>query len=191
MIQNTWPLITADEIEKCFTDNQLLEKKSFFIIETDKKGYNTNRNPGTYIEEIQTIKNAYNDGFTIVVKNMENYNEAIRKKAAEYGRDVDVCMFLSPREGSSFGWHKDEEDVYVHLVSGKKVFFVEYPFGEHQASSIIERHILVPGDVLHIPPGYSHCAFTLGSSIHLSFGVKQYPYYHLAGGLTKEELGLV
>jgi hypothetical protein len=191
--QNTLPLITPDEIVNCFIDSELLEKKSFYYIEQDKAGYDTNRKPMSFIDEIQDIKQAYLNGHTIVIKNMENYNEAIRIQAAKYGRNVNVCMFLSPNEGSNFGWHNDEEDVHIHLIHGQKVFFVDQPIAPELVrglTSSIHKCKLLPGDVLNIKPMVQHFASTIGSSIHISFGVIQKPHYLLAGGLTKQELGL-
>lgn len=182
-------LLKKEDIPNIFLDLELLEKRSFYIIEEDKIGYDTNRTANLNIlEDLQQLKKAYLNGNTIVVKNMENYNEAIRLQAARYGRDVDVCMFISPPKGSSFGFHTDEEDVYIHGVYGSKFFMFKG----------IERKlaILKPQDCIHIAPGVEHYARGLNQpSVHLSFGIKQKEYAVLTGlkdyALSSEDLGLI
>lgn len=182
-------LLKSHEIANVFLDLELLEKRSFYIIEEDKIGYDLNRTKElTILEDLKQIKEGYLAGNTIVVKNMQNYNEAIRIQAARYGRDVDVVMFVSPPEGSSFGFHTDEEDVYIHGVSGHKFFMfkgIERPFA-----------ILRPQDCLHIKPGVEHMAKAFKQpSVHLSFGIKQKEYGVLTGlaeyALSQEDLGLI
>lgn len=186
LTQNNIYLLTDDEIENIFGDLDLLEKRSFFIIEEEKGGYDTNRTQGiSYFEDMLQVKAAYQSGKTIVVKNLANYNSAIRNLAGYYGRDVDVCMFVSPPNGSSFGWHTDEEDVHIHGVKGTKMFSLKI-------DGKTTFRLVRPQTCLHIPPGVEHKGHALSKlSIHLSFGTKVKDYPVIKKGLTKKDLGLI
>lgn len=176
-------LLTNNEVEAIFSDMWLLERKSFFIIDEIMGGYDTHRADCLlYMQDILQVKEAFLSGKSIVVKNLANYNQEIRKKCAEYGREVDVCMFVSPPNGSTFGWHFDYEDVYIHEIVGKKIFKLE----GH------ENILLEAGECLNIKPLLKHAAETTNEvSIHLSFGIKQICYGSMFGGLTKKDFGLI
>ncbi len=179
---SNFSLLTNDEIGNIFSDMYLLEKKSFFIIDEHMNGYDTHRAEHLlYIQDTVQVKEAFHSGKSIVVKNLENYNLPIRRLCAEYGREVDVCMFVSPPNGSTFGFHFDYEDVFIHEIVGTKIFCVE------------DREILLnAGECLNILPMVRHAAKTTNKlSVHLSFGVKQRYYGSMYGGLTKEDLGLI
>lgn len=99
------------------------------------------------------------------MKNIENWNESIQKECINSHNSVNVHLYLSPQNGSSFDWHTDDRDVFVYMQYGKKKFEIKEQNGE------IKTYDLVPGDCLYIPYGLLHRASSdLKTSIHLSFG---------------------
>jgi len=76
-------------------------------------------------------------------------------------------LYLVPENGeSSFNYHSDDRDVLVHLVYGRKQFFIKDSKGE-------ERSVLLEAeDELSIPKGTLHKAIPRGASCLLSFGIE-------------------
>ena len=107
----------------------------------------------------------FKTGHTLIVKNLENYNENIIKRASEFGEGTNVHMYLVPSGGEdSFDYHQDDRDVFVHLVSGSKKFKIKDSYGE-------KEHHLWAGDELFLKKGTLHKAIPTGASCLLSFGV--------------------
>jgi len=176
------PFLSKMEISDIFNDSDLLERNSFFIIDKNTKEYNTIPEKITYIETAIGIREAYLTGHTIIVKNLEKYNEKIRKACAVLGRDVDVHMYLVPPNGKdSFDFHVDDRDVYVQMVYGEKEFIFK-------KNDIKESHYLNEGDILHIPFGTIHKAIPRSKSCLLSFGINPKYYYNVFGGIKVSDL---
>ena len=159
--------ITRDEVLMALRNEFLHDQHSHFIV-TGEGTYDDTRvfNYGIVPDRINRLEEAYNEGKTIVVKEMENWNPEIQKRCDAYPRYCDVHMYVSPAGATGFGWHTDDKDVYVHMQFGKKNFEVEEPNGK------ISKYLLEAGDVLFIPYGSRHRAFAgESSSVHLGFGV--------------------
>lgn len=181
-IQKYIPLLNIQDISDIFNDGELLEKESFFILDKKTKEYNTIKKFQTYIETANEVREAFKSGHTIIVKNLENYNEKIRLACASLGRDVDVHMYLVPENGSdSFEFHKDDREVYVSMVYGEKEFIFK-----NEDFNI--SHYLRKGDTLHIPLGTIHKAIPKGKSCLLSFGINTREYYKIYGGVKVSDL---
>lgn len=139
---------------------------SHFIVSKEGNYDDTAFNRGLVPERIEALEKAFNEGCTIVVKEMENWNPAIMRRCREFKAYVDVHMYVSPANGSGFDWHTDDKHVYVHMQLGEKLFEVEEPDGT------ISKYLLKPGEVLFIPYGAKHRAFAgTAPSVHLGFGV--------------------
>jgi mannose-6-phosphate isomerase-like protein (cupin superfamily) len=175
-------LLTKKEIENIFNDGFLYENNSFFVIDKNKKEYNTNLVFETYLETASYIRKYFLEGHTIVVKNLENYNKNIRHRCADLGRDVDVHMYLVPTNGEdSFNFHTDDREVIIEMIYGKKDFIF-------RNKETLQHHSLREGDTLKIPLGVEHKAVPKGSSCLLSFGINTREYYSIYGGIRNSDL---
>ena len=145
---------------------------SFHYIENDLT-YDKNRQEESFIEESKLLYKKYSEGHTIIVKNLEHFNENIRKKAAELGPYVDVHMYLTPKSAeASFPYHTDKRDVLIHMIYGEKTFALKKENEE-------EMHALKANDELFLPKQYAHKAIPNGASCLLSFGMKELNNYSI------------
>lgn len=180
--QGYMPLLSKLEISQIFNDGHLLELASFHIIDKDTKTYDVNRVRGSFLEEARFVRNAYLSGHTIIVKNVENYNEQIRLKAASLGRDVTVHLYLVPPQGKdSFDFHIDDSDVWLKMLYGKKDIYCKTPEG-------VEKYSLTDDSELFIKQGVFHKAEPQGASCMLSFGFNGKVFYQIAGGISETDL---
>lgn len=175
-------LLDKKEIEKIFNDGYLYECNSFFFIDKIKKECNSNLKFDNYLDYALEIREKFLLGHTVVVLNLENFNEAIRKKCALLGRDVDAHMYLVPKNGEdAFDFHVDDRDVYVNMVYGRKKFLLK-------ENDNIKEYDLSEGSELFIKKGVEHKAVPQGPSCLVSFGVNVREYYPIWGGITENDL---
>lgn len=167
-IQNNTPLLNDKEIEQLFFNFALHDKNSFFVIDKERKGYDTERKHEAYMDAARYLKDKYNSGHTIVVKNMEHFNASIREAAEELGQGTDVHLYLAPEGGDSFDWHQDDRTVYVKMIKGCKLFSLKTQANETTMMDLVKLH---EGNILYIPKGRWHKATPMGPSILLSFGL--------------------
>lgn len=113
-------LITEDEILQMLQSGYIYERKRVFILEPN--GYKTDLEDKPLIEYARSVREAYANGKTIVVKGLESFNQRIFDYCKWLGEGVDAHMYLSPKNGTSFGYHQDDTDVIVQKVYGKKKF---------------------------------------------------------------------
>lgn len=166
LVNNVERLLEDEEIYQIFSNEFLHDIGSFYIVEPD----------GTYRDDIKfsystavlkmkQLEEAYNNGLTLLVKNLENWNEKIQKRCRELGDSTNVHMYISPGGGSGFDWHKDDRDVYVHMQKGQKHFEVKEPDGK------ISSYDLTENTCLYMPYAILHKASAGAEpSVHLSFG---------------------
>ncbi len=131
----------------------------------------------------------YKEGYTIVVRHSEVADESLRAIAMDFQdhfqKPVDIQLYGTPHGRRGFGWHYDQEDVFVIQSSGTKEFFLRknkdkanFPFSATEKFNLDDRAegpelrcLLHPGDFLYIPAGYWHTATAHEDSFHLSIGV--------------------
>lgn len=182
-IPKSSPLLSLEELAQIFSTGYLYELKSFFIIEKDTLTYDVNRKRESFLQEAKTVREAYLSGHTIIVKNLEMYNEAIRLHAAKLGRNTNVHMYLVPNNGrDSFDFHSDDRHVEVVMVYGSKKFFIK------DGTKEIKEYTLHSGESLKIALGLEHRAQPLGASCLLSFGNEEETSYDVAGGIQRDDL---
>lgn len=160
-------LIDLDEVHQIFANEFLHDIGSFYIVEPDGTYRDDEKfSYGTSVFKMKQIETAFQKGSTILVKNLENWNEKIQQKCRELGPSTNVHMYISPKGGAGFDWHRDDRDVYVYLQEGKKKFEVKEPGGD------ISEYMLEPGTSLFMPYAIEHRGSAQEShSVHLSFGV--------------------
>lgn len=160
------PLISESDVTEILQNSYLHDLKSHFIVSKD--GSYDDRDMfvfGIAPDRIKLLSTAYNQGLTILVKDLENWNQDIQAKCRAFGFSTNTHMYLSPAKGTGFAWHTDDRDVYVFLQKGEKHFEIEEWDGE------ISSYTLTAGSELFIPYGAKHRAKSEAASIHLSFGV--------------------
>ena len=167
-IQNNSPLLSDKEIEQLFFNYDLHQKKSYYVINKEHKGYETDRPIKNFMDDARYLKEKYESGHTIVIKNMEHFNASIQEAAKELGEGTDVHLYLAPEGGDSFGWHTDDRKVWIKMERGSKIFATESWANETKMIQYIKLH---QGNCLVIHKGQRHVADPIGPSVLLSFGV--------------------
>ena len=160
-------LMEDHEIYEMLRNEYLHDLHSHFIV-SGEGTYDDTRSFefGIVPERIKRLEEAFLNGQTIVIKEIETWNEKIIEKCSSFKVATNVHLYLSPSGATGFGWHTDDRDVYVVLQKGEKIFEVEEPDGT------ISSYLLKEGSELFIPYGARHRArATEQASIHLSFGV--------------------
>lgn len=160
-------VINSDDVRDMIRNTYLHDQQSLYIV-TSEGNYEDSKffHFGIIPDRIKKIEKAYNSGHTIIIKELENWNEAIQKRCNEFENATNVHLYQTPQNGTGFGWHTDDRDVYIYMQIGEKCFEVEEP------DQTIKRYELKPGSRLFIPYGAKHRALpTLAPSVHLGFGV--------------------
>lgn len=159
-------LITQAETIQMLTNLHLHDQRAFFIV-TPEGNYDDSKqfHFGIVPERIKKLEAAFNSGHTIIIKEVENWNEKIISRCQDFGRSTNVHLYLSPAHGTGFDWHTDDRDVWIYMQSGEKSLEIE-------AEGKVLQYRLRPGSGLHIPFGVKHRALPSHvPSIHLSFGI--------------------
>jgi mannose-6-phosphate isomerase-like protein (cupin superfamily) len=176
-------LLRPEEIEVIFSDGWFYENASFYILDRTTQSYDVLRKERSFLDEARALSRAFRAGDSIIVKNLEGFNQEIRMKCAALGPRVDVHLYLVPPGGdASFDFHRDDRDVWVHLVYGRKRFIT-------RSSDIEQCWDLSAGDELYIPMGVLHRAVPMGPSALMSFGVPREATFSIPGGITLADLG--
>jgi mannose-6-phosphate isomerase-like protein (cupin superfamily) len=156
--------ITKKEIQDILTNNILIEKDSFKIVRNgfyQNKDNSIRKNDPSY--EIPRIKESLKDNCTIVVKNLEMYNEEIHNICSSIGSSVDAHMYISNMGSNGFPLHDDDRSVFITMLYGEKIFYID-------SNNKLEEIIVKSGDVLFIKQGVKHKAIASEASCHISYG---------------------
>jgi ribosomal protein L16 Arg81 hydroxylase len=154
------PILSRQEINNILTDMILIEKNSFKVVKNSMyENYDMNNDP---IDEINRIQQAFNEGNTVVAKNLETYNLTLDLLCQAIGNNVDAHMYMSPKDACGFPLHSDDRSVFIFMLYGEKLFKVE------------DKDILLEaGDMLYIKQGIQHKATAVQASCHISFGLAE------------------
>lgn len=128
-------------------------------------------------------------GASLVVRRAERHDAALHALAgdfeAHFGGRVHVQIFVTPPGGQTFGWHFDDEHVFILQTQGAKHYWFRentvwaasppVDFTAHaRETSPPMKATLVAGDLLYLPLRWWHvgrAADDCGVSMHLSVGV--------------------
>jgi hypothetical protein len=168
-IQDSGCLLTKDEIDNIFYNYDLYEKNSFYIIDKERKEYNEDNRAPDFRTHVEILKKASSEGHTVVVKNMEQFNDKIKEVAEQLGRGTDVHLYLvfSKDGGDSFGWHFDDKPVWIKMLYGQKMFAIRSQAGD---TKFVDIHKVKENQCLYIGLK-EHKATPMGPSAMLSFGL--------------------
>jgi lysine-specific demethylase/histidyl-hydroxylase NO66 len=113
-------------------------------------------------------------GATIVLQSLHRFWPPLSR----FGRDLELALthpvqvnaYITPPASQGLGVHRDEHDVFVLQVYGRKRWDVHDPDGRPEERLIVAE--LAPGDCLYIPQRFPHAARTAATaSVHLTVGV--------------------
>ena len=127
-------------------------------------------------------------GIGLGMRRCERADPALAALLADLVADVPgagmVQLFVTPRRSHGFGWHYDDEDVFILQTAGVKDYYfrantvaADQPargevFGRfHQETSPLMTACLVPGDFLYIPSRWWHMAIAQEESMSISVGI--------------------
>lgn len=132
---------------------------------------------------------AYADGHTIVVNEIQRFcnpiKELVESVRQYFGHHVVANLYLTPENEKALSPHYDTHDVFALQISGEKHWilyddtYYKTPL-MHSFQPIFQREHLTgakeitlkAGDVLYMPRGVPHEAYTTDqSSMHITFGV--------------------
>jgi len=156
-----------DNIRELLFDYELHYLDSFFVIDPEKKEYQTNKQFDSILEKMVYVDKAWVDGKTIVIKNLEKFIDL----TDEFGSGIDIHAYIIPKfqkHGDSFDWHTDDRTVWAKVLWGQKMFAKRYKANETTMESYFK---LGPNEKTFIPKGQWHKAIPMGPSCLLSIGL--------------------
>ena len=151
-------------------------------------------------------------GATIRLGNMAHYLPAIRRLAAAFetalNTDVNINLYLTPRNARAFNRHFDNHDVFVAQVAGSKQWTIFSPPQDlpievvhkgrlswqrrqlpvegstrpaRPATTFSQDLVLQAGDLLYVPRGYVHqvCTTIDEASLHLTVATPVVTWYEV------------
>lgn len=151
------------------------------------------KDPGSYRAadgaiDIVYIRNAFADGYTIVLNSLERSVSTIASLShaieVELNFETQINAYITPPESQGFVPHYDDHDVLILQIEGSKIWHLynkaEVRPHEMRRLEPVERTglpaptdlCLRAGDVLYLPRGRIHAAeATSDPSVHLTVGI--------------------
>lgn len=136
--------------------------------------------------DLDELRAYFRMGIGLAMRHTEKADPVMATVAQAFERDVgtsQVQVFVTPRETHGFGWHYDDEDVFIAQTHGVKDYyfrantvtparaapseFSRYP----EETSTLCTATLVAGDFLYIPARWWHMAICREESLSISVGV--------------------
>ncbi|WP_052069820.1 JmjC domain-containing protein [Streptacidiphilus albus] len=126
-------------------------------------------------------------GATLLLRHVEQWHRPTGDLVARLSEELDRCVeaffFVTPVGGQGLAVHRDDADVFVLQVAGRKTWYVhdapavaDWSPGElpdDERSSRLLNSVLAPGNVLYVPRGFAHRAVgAAGLSAHLSLTIR-------------------
>ena len=160
--------------------------------------------PAGQFPSVASIHAAYRDGYTVNVNDMAPRHPALRRMTnavlGQLGIRPRPNLFLTPPGSRAFDLHFETHDVMIVQIGGKKEWKVydrveENPcHGLSDGSSVprdavgapIVDTVLEAGDVLYVPRGFVHEAYTAEElSLHITLGLSMGTYLDLLPWLAQ------
>lgn len=128
-------------------------------------------------------------GVGLVIRRAEQVDVGLARLAASFTQsipgEVHVQLFVTPARTHGFGWHYDDEDVFIVQTAGSKNYFFRDNTVEGHRPSGTEPDFsrvcneaspmgtarLIPGDWLYIPARWWHVAKCIEESLSISLGI--------------------
>jgi len=149
-----------------------------------------------FYPDLSEVHKAFCQGQTVIITAMQHRwgpVAALCRRLEEYFNcPVHTNLYLTPKGAQGFDAHFDTHEVFVLQIEGTKHWRFygpahELPLADERAPVVRERLgaptqevFLQPGDLLYMPRGHVHEAFTSDSlSLHLTVGVKLFRWADL------------
>jgi mannose-6-phosphate isomerase-like protein (cupin superfamily) len=120
-----------------------------FIIEGFDTAVNVAYSYSQWIEAVTEIPAVKVEGLKLIPKIKEVQNLKVKN----------IHLFVSVKKGFSFNWHKDDVNVFLYVVRGKKIVFIEN-----------KKYVLVKNQGVFIPKGKLHRVNSQSNTWALSIG---------------------
>jgi hypothetical protein len=136
-------------------------------------------------------------GVGLCVRHSERHDPGLAEVATAFGElgTAHVQLFVTPGGTHGFGWHYDDEDVFIAQTAGvKDYYFRENTVAAEQTarpevfaryreeSSPLQTSTLVAGDFLYLPARWWHMAVCREDALSISVGVKRHDTGTRSGG---------
>jgi 50S ribosomal protein L16 3-hydroxylase len=133
------------------------------------------------------------EGVGLVIRRAEQVDAGLARLAASFTQEipgeVHIQLFVTPAGTHGFGWHYDDEDVFIVQTEGSKDYFFRDNTVERHRSlgaaadftqfghevSVIGTTRLIAGDWLYIPARWWHVAKCVEDSLSISVGISPEP----------------
>ncbi|KAL8158753.1 hypothetical protein V2J09_000290 [Rumex salicifolius] len=200
------PIVYQQDIRVVRTEPNLKREEHFFAVSANNC---TVKLPSAFtMDDIFRCEEAYKEGYTIALRGMEfrlkNIAYIADKVASLFGQpSVGANLYLTPPNAQGLACHYDDHCVFVCQLRGTKLWTVfSHPLVElprlydclEDPPDSVEgnREILLrEGDVLYIPRGFPHKAFTFTArdedsagaafSMHLTIAIEIEPPFEWEG----------
>jgi hypothetical protein len=127
------------------------------------------------------------DGVGLALRHGERFDPGLAVLGADLAEElpgaIHVQLFVTPARTHGFGWHFDEEDVFIVQTAGIKDYYFRENTVESRAAgagadfarvrderSAIATARLAPGDFLYLPARWWHVAACVEESLSISVG---------------------
>jgi lysine-specific demethylase/histidyl-hydroxylase NO66 len=155
-----------------------------------------NESPAGHFADLPELHRAYAHGKTVIINSLERRWPAVaamnRNLEAFFGCRVHTNLYLTPPGAQGFGAHYDPDENFILQIDGSKhwrfygparelpLLEEKAPIPAKQLATPTLEALLQPGDLLYIPRGHVHEAFTSDtSSLHLTVAVRVYRWVDL------------
>jgi ribosomal protein L16 Arg81 hydroxylase len=152
--------------------------------------------PSVVYPDVSDVHRAFARGKTLILGAMQQRWPAVaalcRVLEELFGCPVHTNLYLTPKGAQGFDAHFDTHEVFVLQVAGTKHwrFFGParelpladewMPLEKEDIGPVTQEAFLEPGDLLYMPRGHIHEAFTSDiASLHLTVGVKVHRWVDL------------
>jgi ribosomal protein L16 Arg81 hydroxylase len=127
-------------------------------------------------------------GLGVVVRRAERHDTPLAELARAFADDlpgqVQVQLYTTPAGTQTFGWHYDDEHVFIVQTIGTKDYYIRentvatgavgatVDFGciRRETSPLLSAR-LIPGDWLYIPARWWHLVRSVDDALSISIGV--------------------
>ena len=145
---------------------------------------------------VSEVHQAFERGKTVILLSMHYRWPAVAALARHldgfFGCPVHINLYLTPKGAQGFSTHHDGHEVFVLQLEGTKHWRFygparelpladeDGPVAKDQLGPPTQEAFVQPGDVLYMPRGHVHEAFTSDTlSMHLTVGIKVYRWVDL------------
>lgn len=140
---------------------------------------------GELLIDIDGLFECFDQGATIILASLKNYVESCKsltdKLEENFGFRTETTAYLSPQESKGFSVHYDSHSVFILQIFGTKTWRIydalaDLPTPDQIFKKDLDKEIqpketltLFPGDLLYIPRGVGHDAYTSSdTSLHIT-----------------------